>query len=58
MPSAHHGCMHETTEATMAQLRLLEEADRQPPEAQPPEGFDSWAEFYQWERSSDHQAKR
>jgi hypothetical protein len=36
------------------QLRKLEEDDQRPPaNPPPPEGFDSWAEFYEWERSSD-----
>jgi len=52
------GCS-EATESRLARLRLLAEADRAPPaRPQPPEGFDSWAEFYEWERSSDRPAKR
>jgi len=34
------------------QLRKLDD-QRPPSNPPPPEGFDSWAEFYEWERSSD-----
>ncbi len=41
----------------LEQLRQLEQDDRrQPALPPPPEGFDSWAEFYAWERSTDSPA--